>query len=128
MNVQHVVRAAAVSLPLILLTACGGGDGHGAGSGPAAPTSFTITIATSGNGEGSTSPGSATVDRGSTASFTVDAMTGSSLAEASGCGGTLEGNVYTTGPISGDCTITVRFDLDTYEVAASSGSGGTVAP
>jgi hypothetical protein len=45
-----------------------------------------------------------------------------------GCGGSLSGNTYTTGSITGDCTVTATFTLDTYIVTPSAGIGGTINP
>lgn len=47
------------------------------------------------------------VDSGLTTSFTVTADAGYGILAASGCNGTLNGSVFTTGPITGNCSIAV---------------------
>lgn len=44
------------------------------------------------------------------------------------CGGTLEGNIFTTGEVNGDCTVTVSFSPVTYAVTPSAGPGGAISP
>ena len=88
---------------ILSTTACGGG---GSGS-SAMPQTFTV-MATSGAG-GSLSPSSAVVSGGNTATFTITPSAGYGIGAATGCGGTLAGNVYTTGAISGSCTVSVSF-------------------
>ncbi|MBI5869116.1 MAG: hypothetical protein HZB43_12665, partial [candidate division Zixibacteria bacterium] len=61
-------------------------------------------------------------------SFTVIPDTGYRIGEVSGCGGTLAGNVYTTGPVSGDCTVAANFLVSTYVVTPSVGAHGTITP
>jgi hypothetical protein len=53
-----------------------------------------------------------TVNHGATTSFTVTPNAGFTVASVTGCGGSLAGSTYTTGPITGDCTVTASF-LDT---------------
>ncbi|TRW50216.1 hypothetical protein FM042_05105 [Aliidiomarina halalkaliphila] len=60
-------------------------------------------------GEGSVDPESARGNFGDTFSFTLTPADGFELGGATGCDGTLEGDVYTTGALVGDCTVTVRF-------------------
>ena len=76
---------------------------------------------------GAVSPESVSVDQGEMASFTVIPNTGYSLAEVSGCGGTLSGNTYTTGGITEACEVTASFALNTYTVSTSAGTGGTIS-
>lgn len=59
---------------------------------------------------GSISPSTAqTVNYGSTTAFTVTPDTGYHIDTVSGCGGGLVSNTYTTGAISGDCTVSATF-------------------
>jgi hypothetical protein len=61
------------------------------------------------SGIASTSPAvPATVPDGQALSFTINVAPGYQLVSASGCGGTLVGLVYTTGPITSDCTISAQ--------------------
>jgi hypothetical protein len=73
-----------------------------------ATTTYTVDVTITGNG--SLAPnGPQTVADGGTLVFTITPATNNILRSASGCGGTLVGTTYTTGPITGDCTITVIF-------------------
>jgi hypothetical protein len=115
---------------ILSTTACGGG---GSGS-SAMPQTFTV-MATSGAG-GSVSPSSAAVSNGNTATFTITPSAGYGIGAATGCGGTLAGNVYTTGAISGGCTVSASFSAlgpiweggsDTREQAGVYGTQGQPA-
>lgn len=100
-----------------LLAACGG-----AGSSPSMPSITTYEAnATAGVG-GSISPGTAEVDAGGTAVFTVAAYSGYTLSGVNGCGGTLVGNTYTTGTIAANCTVTASFYPDFTWVGGSNAS------
>ncbi|MCI2963116.1 hypothetical protein MO387_08450 [Shewanella sp. N2AIL] len=58
---------------------------------------------------GSVSPMSATVDHGSTTSFTLTPQSGFGISSASGCNGALVDSTYTTGDVTADCSVTVSF-------------------
>jgi len=55
-----------------------------------------------------------TVVDGATTSFTITPDSGGITFDASGCDGTLTGFVYTTAPITADCTVTVAFSGDDW--------------
>jgi hypothetical protein len=100
---------AVVGLMILLgLSACGGG-----GTTPSA--SYTVSTSV-GNG-GSILPTSATVTQGNTASFTITPSANYSINTVSGCGGSLAGNTYTTGAVTGDCTVTVSFSVSLAAVS-----------
>jgi hypothetical protein len=61
-----------------------------------------------GVGHGTINPTSQVVNSGSKTSFTVIPDSGYT-ATVTGCGGTLSGQTFTTGVITGDCTITANF-------------------
>jgi hypothetical protein len=105
----------------LILSACGGG-----GSSDKDTTIHTVS-ATSGTG-GSISPASSAVSHGGTAMFTVTPDTGYSIATVSGCDGSLDGSTYTTGAITGACTVEASFLLNTYTVSATTGIGGSISP
>lgn len=84
---------------------CQGLNGGNASS-CSAPRSYTINA--SGSSGGAISPASATVAYGAAASFTVTPSAGYS-ATVSGCSGTLIGSTYTTGPITGSCSVSATF-------------------
>ena len=93
------------------------------------PTTYLVT-ASAGPG-GGINPSSQTVNQGATASFTVTPNNGYYIDVVTGCGGSLSGTTYTTGPITADCTVTASFSLvppTTYTVTATAGSGGTISP
>jgi Concanavalin A-like lectin/glucanases superfamily len=60
------------------------------------------------------------VAAGGTIAFTLTAARGFVIAGASGCGGSLVGNVFTTGPINGDCTISVTAAAQAVQVPMAS--------
>lgn len=84
---------------------------------------FSVT-AMAGEG-GSISPESQTVAYGQTASFTVTAEIGYTIAEVTGCNGVLSGNTYTTGPVTQDCTVSASFSLKSYTVTFDLDNKGT---
>jgi len=88
----------------------------------------TFTVSTDVTGPGSIQPTSAEVDEGETAEFTLTPDTGASIDEASGCDGSLDGNTYTTGPITADCTVEASFIFDTYTVDTSVTGPGSIDP
>ena len=96
-----------VLLVIFALAGCGGGGGGGEPL-PVAP-SYTVS-ATAGAG-GSIEPRSQTVNRGATATLTVTPDTGYRITMVSGCGGSLDGDVYTTGPITFACEVNAAFSL-----------------
>ena len=49
---------------------------------------------------------------GDTTTFTVTPAPSYVIDSVSGCNGSLEGSVYTTGAITGDCTVTATFAPD----------------
>jgi hypothetical protein len=62
-----------------------------------------------------------TVNVGSTTRFTLSVAQGFVLTGASGCGGSLAGDVYTTGPITSTCSITVSAAVIATPVPTLSG-------
>lgn len=71
-------------------------------------TAFVVTPVVSGNGTIAPS-GPQSVAAGATIAFTLTPGLGQSIASASGCGGALNGNVYTTAAVDADCTVNVAF-------------------
>jgi hypothetical protein len=86
------------------------------------------TVSTSAGTGGSISPASALVSHGSTTAFTIIPNTGYGIVTVSGCGGTLNGSTYTTGPITGPCTVAATFTLTQYTVSTSADTGGNISP
>lgn len=83
--------------------------------------------ATDGAG-GSISPGSVTVNEGSTTQFVLTANSGYVVSSVTGCGGTLSGATYVTGAITANCAVTASFAPGQYAVTAVAGPGGNVSP
>ncbi len=106
----------------VVVGGCGGGGGNGDGGTPS------FTVSTSAGTGGSISPANASVAQGSAATFTITPPTGQAIASATGCGGTVSGNTYTTAPITAACTVTVTFESRTYTVTTDVNTGGSVAP
>lgn len=99
------------------LVACGGGSssdgsgGNGGSGGGGGVASYTVTPSAGPNG--SVDPGvPLTVQHGRTTTFTVTPDSGYSIDSVTGCGGSLSGDTYTTGAITGDCTVSASFSPD----------------
>ncbi len=94
------------------------------------PDTFTVTpVAGAGGSIAPDTPQK--VEEGDTISFEVSANSGFLIDTVTGCGGTLVGDTYTTGPITADCTVTASFEEEpavTYTVTPVAGSGGAIAP
>jgi uncharacterized repeat protein (TIGR02543 family) len=71
-------------------------------------SNYTVTLVADANGSISPSA-SQLVTSGSIVSFNVFPDSGYEIAQVVGCGGTLSGNVYTTGAIGGDCMVHAYF-------------------
>jgi hypothetical protein len=113
------------------LSACGGGgdddDNNNGGGGTGTPgevtppggggevtpptTPATFTVTPSASAGGSISPAVATeVQEGATVTFTLTPDEGFGTLEVGGtCGGTLDGNTYTTNAITANCTVQASF-------------------
>lgn len=109
-----------VFLSLFTLSGCGGG-----GDSTPAPT---FTIQTGNFTGGNISPTSVTVTQGQTASFTVNVDIGFELVSVTGCGGSLTGTTYRTGPITASCSLTAVFNKKSYSVVATATNGGAITP
>jgi len=88
--------------------------------------SYTITASAGPNGS-ITPSGDVTVDHGADQSFTI--MPDANYhAEMSGtCGGNLDGNTYTTNPITADCTVIANFAINTYTLTYYAGPNGSIS-
>ena len=91
----------------LILAACGGGGGDGGTTPISPPSTFRVTVsATEG---GTVSSLNEQVTKGETAQFVLTPDSDYSIESVDGCGGSLEGNTYTTGTITADCSISVTF-------------------
>ncbi|MFO7593319.1 MAG: hyalin, partial [Pseudomonadota bacterium] len=80
----------------------------------------TYTVNASAGANGSIGPASATVNHGSTTSFTVTPNSLYRIASVTGCDGSLIGNTYTTGAASADCTVVASFSPPTLTLTPKS--------
>ncbi len=100
-------------------------SGAGAGGGA---TAYQVT-ATVAAGGGTISPAAVTVAEGQTQTFTVTPAAGYAISSVTGCGGSLSGSTFTTGPISEACSITAAFAVVRHQVTATvAAGGGTISP
>jgi hypothetical protein len=88
--------------------------------------SYAVTASTAGSG--TISPDTRTVEHGSTTNFTVTPAVGHNIVSVTGCGGSLSGNTYTTGTITGACSVAATFAINTYAVTATAGANGSITP
>ncbi len=69
------------------------------------------------------------VNSGATVQFTITPNSGYRIQSVSGsCGGTLNGNTYTTNPVTTDCDVRVVFASNVINISASAGPGGSISP
>lgn len=68
-----------------------------------------------------------TIISGQTSSFTLIPNNGYHIDTVTGCNGTLNGSVYTTGPVTVDCAVTATF-ANTFVITASAGANGSITP
>lgn len=116
-------RYSGLSAVLLLgLSGCGGGGGSDSTPAP------TYTVQVGSFTGGSISPTSVNVSQGQTATFTVTADTGFELVSVTGCGGSLTGSTYRTGPITAACSIAATFNKKNYTVNATASNGGSINP
>jgi hypothetical protein len=88
----------------------------------------TYTVIPKARRHGSISPDTRQqVSEGHTASFTVTPNTGYVIKRVHGCGGTLDGNTYTTGPITGKCRVRASFKKNPV-VISKARRHGSIAP
>jgi uncharacterized repeat protein (TIGR02543 family) len=87
---------------------------------------YTVTPSVPG-GHGSLSPATAqTVNHGDTTAFTATPATGYHIDTVSGCGGSLSGDTFTTGAITGNCTVTASFAINVYSLSYAAGDHGSL--
>jgi hypothetical protein len=65
---------------------------------------------------------------GSAIAFTVTPSANYHIDSVTGCGGSLSGNVFTTGLLTANCSVNASFAIDTHVVVASAGANGAIAP
>lgn len=78
------------------------------------PISYQVSASSSEGGR--ISPASQQVQHGDQVRFTLTADSGFDITTASGCNGVLNGNIYTTGPVTAPCAVTASFNPDSVVV------------
>ncbi len=100
-------------------------------------TSHSVSASAGANGAlDASTPSPVSVASGETVSFKFNADTGYHVAAVSGCSGasyvntsnSVDTYTYTTGPITGTCSVLATFAIDTFTITATSGSNGSVEP
>ena len=87
---------------------CGDGSASSTFSFTTVPITHTVTPLNGANGSIVPSTPQSVID-GETTTFTVTPDNGFEINSVTGCGGSLSGNSYTTGPITADCTVITSF-------------------
>ncbi|MEC7644233.1 hypothetical protein [Idiomarina sp.] len=88
---------------------------------------YHITASAADSG-GTVSPAEVVLNHGETQTFQITANDGYRILSSAGCWGNMgASNLYTTGAITGECSVTSRFQK-TYKITASTNSGGSVTP
>ncbi len=91
------------------------------------PTTYTVTPNIGQNG--SVSPNTPqSVESGSTKAFTINPSPGYLIDSTTGCNGTLEENVYTTGPVNANCTVSITFKTSACTGGATNPPACTTCP
>ncbi len=86
------------------------------------------TVTPSAGEHGGISPNTEqSVEHGKTTSFTLTPDSGYGIDTVEGCCGSLNGNVYTTGAITADCTVTASF-ITAYTVTPRARRHGSITP
>jgi len=89
-------------------------------------TSHTVTPSSDANGAINPNTPQIVVD-GATPAFTLTPNASYHIANVTGsCGGGLVGNVFTTNPVTTDCTVMANFAIDTFTLTYTAGTNGTI--
>ncbi|MBU1420183.1 MAG: choice-of-anchor J domain-containing protein [Proteobacteria bacterium] len=87
----------------------------------------TYTVTPIAQAHGSMTPSAPqTVNNNATTAFTVNPDTGYHIDTVSGCGGSLTGSTYTTGPVTADCSVTAAFAIDSFSLDVTVTGKGSV--
>lgn len=90
------------------------------------PIRYDLT-ATAGIG-GTISPASVQVTHGQAASFSLIPDVDFVVDKVTGCGGTLNGNIYQIAAVTSACAVTVSFSKSVIQVTTTASNGGTISP
>ncbi|MFT3791943.1 MAG: hypothetical protein QM741_12910 [Rudaea sp.] len=103
---------------------CTGSDGGATASCSANIQTWGVTTQITGGGQAD--PAQQLVDVGKTASLTLIPDPGYAIASATGCGGSLSGNVYTTAAVTADCVVAITFSAAAVNGTCGSDNGQTL--
>lgn len=98
-----------------VISACGGGGESGTSSSTGNVTR-NVTITTTVTAGGEIQPATLTVPAGTTSTLTVSVGEGYRIADVIGCGGTLQGNIFTVPSVQNSCNVAARFEKIKYTV------------
>lgn len=90
------------------------------------PLQYNLT-ATAGMG-GRISPATLLVSHGQSASFNLTPDTDYTVAQVTGCGGTLTGNSYQISAVTSGCAVSATFIKSFINVTTTAGAGGSMSP
>lgn len=82
-------------------------------------------VYTAQEGKGTIVPTQLTLEKGDSATFSVEAEHGHYLSSIDGCNGVLSGNEYKVSNLESTCVVTVNFSANTYSVETRVGVGGS---
>ncbi|MEP0356529.1 MAG: DUF1566 domain-containing protein [Paraglaciecola sp.] len=121
-------RALWMALLVTYLASCGGGTTNT--NEPEEPNAapapvYEISLLVNGNGSLSASP-PLQVTSGESIDFSIEADLGWELSDISGCNGTLNGAIYTTGSIISGCLITANFIPQSFTININTSENGIV--
>ncbi len=100
-------------------------------------STFSVSASAGANGAlDASTPSPVDVASGGTASFKFNANEGFHVTAVSGCGGASYANAsnsvttytFTTAPISGACTVSATFAINTYAITSTAGANGSIDP
>jgi hypothetical protein len=103
---------------------CEGSNGGAPASCSAAIQTWTASVNPSSHG--TLSPASATANHAQRLSFTVTPDSGFGIGSVTGCNGGLSGNTYTTGPMTGACSISANFTAVAVNGSCGADQGQTL--
>ncbi len=90
--------------------------------------SYTVGTSVSGGVGGTITPSSRNVNYNSTGSFTISPNSGYEINTVTGCGGSLAGSIYTTGPVTSACTVTASFSAIAGQMSGNVSSTDCTIP
>ncbi|MDH5547047.1 MAG: DUF1566 domain-containing protein [Gammaproteobacteria bacterium] len=101
-------------------------DDEGEGE-PSDEAELHYLVSTSAVTNGTITPSShSDVEQGSHVAFNITPATGYHIGNVTGCSGSLENGVYTTGPITADCPVTAIFEINRFSLNYTAQANGVL--